>query len=448
GLSVMEIKVDEEAGIDDAHRIIEAKKVRRRIEAEKVRRMIQEEKVPLLEDDKILIQTREFPAIERNTWIQKAIGQTFQTTSHLANLLPTGTVLAYQILSPIFTNAGSCSLASRFMTATLVFICGFSCFILSFTDSYKDLNGNSCYGFATFNGFWIIDGSATLPPERARTYKLRFIDFAHAIMSFLVFGAVVMFDQNAVKCFIPVPSAEEAEILTALPVGIGVFCSMLFAIFPTTRHDEEAGVNGAGGAIKEEKAPLLKAQEFPEVERNNWIHKAIGQTFQTTAHLANHLPTGTALAYQVLSPVLTNGGRCDFASRYMTEMLVSICAFTCFILSFTDSYRDLNGTVCYGFATTNGLWIIDGKAVLPKERSKSYRLQFIDFAHAFMTLLVFGAVVMFDHNVVSCFFPKPSAEVAELLTALPVAIGVFCSMMFATFPTTRHGIGFPLSAHC
>ncbi|KAF2534852.1 hypothetical protein F2Q70_00031447 [Brassica cretica] len=132
----------------------------------------------------------------------------------------------------------------------------------------------------------------------------------------------------------------------------------------------------------------------------------------------------------------------------MTEMLVSICAFTCFILSFTDSYRDLNGTVCYGFATTNGLWIIDGKAVLPKERSKSYRLQFIDFAHAFMTLLVFGAVVMFDHNVVNCFFPKPSAEVAELLSALPVAIGVFCSMMFATFPTTRHGIGFPLSAHC
>ncbi|KAJ0240682.1 Protein DMP6 [Hirschfeldia incana] len=233
----MEIKADEEAGINDARRLIEEEKAHRIIEGERVRCMIQEEeKVPLLEGEKFLIQTREFPAIERNTWIQKAIAQTFQTTSHLANLLPTGTVLAYQILSPIFTNAGSCSFASRFMTATLVFICGFSCFMLSFTDSYKDLNGNSCYGFATFNGFWIIDGSATLPPERASTYKLRFIDFAHAIMSFLVFGAVVMFDQNAVKCFIPEPSAEEAEILTALPVGIGVFCSMLFATFPTTRH--------------------------------------------------------------------------------------------------------------------------------------------------------------------------------------------------------------------
>ncbi|CAH2046240.1 unnamed protein product [Thlaspi arvense] len=214
----MEIKIDEEAGINGSHG------------------MIREEKVPLLEESQTLVQTRDFPAIERNTWIQKAIGQTFQTTAHLANLLPTGTVLAYQILSPILTNAGRCSLASRFMTASLVFICGFSCFILSFTDSYKDLNGNVCYGFATIHGFWIIDGSATLPQERAKIYRLRFIDFAHAIMSLLVFGAVVMFDQNAVKCFFPKPSDQEVEILTALPVAIGVICSMLFATFPTTRH--------------------------------------------------------------------------------------------------------------------------------------------------------------------------------------------------------------------
>lgn len=215
-----------------------------------------------------------------------------------------------------------------------------------------------------------------------------------------------------------------------------------------TKVDEEAGNNGAGHTTKEEKVPLLKEQDFPKIERNTWIHKAIGQTFQTTAHLANLLPTGTLLAYQVLSPIFTNGGRCDLASRFMAELLVSICGLSCFILSFTDSYKDLNGNVCYGLATTNGLWIIDGKAVLPKGRSQSYKLQFIDFAHAFMSVLVFGAVVMFDHNVVNCFFPEPSVEAAELLSALPVAVGVFCSMMFATFPTTRHGIGFPLSSHC
>ncbi|CAN8245932.1 unnamed protein product [Cochlearia groenlandica] len=223
-----------------------------------------------------------------------------------------------------------------------------------------------------------------------------------------------------------------------------------------SKVDEEAGINGACHNVKEEKAPLLEKrnrlgeeeEDFPEIERNTLIHKAIGQTFKTTAHLANLLPTGTVLPYQVLSPIFTNRGRCDLASRVMTEMLLCICGFSCFILTFTDSYKDLNGTVCYGFATSNGFWIIDGSVVLPRERSISYRLRFIDFAHAVMSLLVFGAVVMFDQNVVNCFFPEPSAEVSELLTSLPIAVGVFCSMMFATFPTTRHGIGFPISAKC
>lgn len=36
-----------------------------------------------------------------------------------------------------------------------------------------------------------------------------------------------------------------------------------------TKVDEEAGVNGAGGTIKEEKIPLLKAQEFLDIENKN-----------------------------------------------------------------------------------------------------------------------------------------------------------------------------------
>ena len=65
---------------------------------------------------------------------------------------------------------------------------------------------------------------------------------------------------------------------------------------------KKLGINGAGGTIKQEKLPLLKA---------------IGQTFKTTTYLAKG-------------------------------------QFVCFTLSFTDSYRNLNGTVWYGLATTNG----------------------------------------------------------------------------------------------
>ncbi|CAN7109138.1 unnamed protein product [Brassica rapa subsp. narinosa] len=200
-----------------------------------------------------------------------------------------------------------------------------------------------------------------------------------------------------------------------------------------------------GNAQEEIEKPLLEEdKDFPDIERTTWIQKAIGQTFQTTAHLANLLPTGTVLAFQLLSPIFSNGGHCDVVSKIMTSVLVAICGFSCFILSFTDSYKDKNGTICYGFATIHGFWIIDGSATLPQELSKKYKLRFIDFAHAFMSLLVFGAVVLFDRNTVNCFFPAPSAEALEVLTALPVGVGVFCSMLFATFPTTRNGIGFPV----
>ncbi|KAF7803408.1 protein DMP6-like [Senna tora] len=428
---------------------------------------MEEDKVVFHDDDEEklpLLRNKEVPEAERNL-IQKAISQTFQSTAHLANLLPTGTVLAFQILSPIFSNLGECDSVSRVMTASLVALCGASCFLLCFTDSFRDSKGNVCYGFATSRGLWIIDGSTVLPSEVAARYRLRFIDFAHAFMSILVFAAIALFDQNVVSCFFPAPSRRTEEVLTALPVGIGVMCSMLFVTFPTQRHGigtctflhkSKITTGVKDGAVMEEdkvvlhdddeeKLPLLRNKEVPEAERN-LIQKAISQTFQSTAHLANLLPTGTVLAFQILSPIFSNLGECDSVSRIMTASLVALCGASCFLLCFTDSFRDSKGNVCYGFATWRGLWIIDGSTELPSEVAAKYRLRFIDFAHAFMSILVFAAIALFDQNVVSCFFPAPSRRMEEVLTALPVGIDVMCSVLFVTFPTQRHGIGFPLSS--
>ena len=115
-------------------------------------------------------------------------------------------------------------------------------------------------------------------------------------------------------------------------------------------------------------------------------------------------------------------------------------------MSFTDSFRDSQGNVCYGFATFRGLWVIDGSVDLPDVAAAKYRVRFIDFLHAFMSILVFCAVALFDENVVNCFYPSPSNAAKEILTSLPVGIGVVCSMLFVLFPTRRHGIGFPISA--
>ncbi|XP_062096967.1 protein DMP4-like [Humulus lupulus] len=193
---------------------------------------------------------------------------------------------------------------------------------------------------------------------------------------------------------------------------------------------------------EEQKLPLLKDEAAPT---KTLVQKAISQTFESTAHLAKLLPTGTVLAFQLLAPIFTNQGQCDPVSRAMTAGLVALCGASSFLLCFTDSFKDKNGELAYGFATWRGLWIIDGSTTLPPAEASKYRLRFIDFMHSFMSLLVFVAVALFDQNVVSCFYPTPSDETEEVLTALPVAIGVFCSMLFVVFPTKRHGIGFPLT---
>ncbi|QCD84411.1 hypothetical protein DEO72_LG2g4765 [Vigna unguiculata] len=194
----------------------------------------------------------------------------------------------------------------------------------------------------------------------------------------------------------------------------------------------------------EEKLPLLHNMKVPDADRS-LIQRAISQTFQSTAHLANLLPTGTVLSFQLLSPIVTNQGNCDSVCKIMTATVVALCAVSCFLQCFTDSFRDDKGNVCYGVATFKGLWVIDGSTTLPPQLGAKFRLKFIDFMHAVMSILVFAAVALFDQNVVNCFFPSPSTQAREILTVLPVIIGIFCSMLFVAFPTQRHGIGFPLS---
>ncbi|XP_042495023.1 protein DMP6-like [Macadamia integrifolia] len=191
----------------------------------------------------------------------------------------------------------------------------------------------------------------------------------------------------------------------------------------------------------------IAAGTVPFTFQNNFIKDGIGRTFRSTANLSNLLPTGTVLAFQLLSPIFTNKGVCDINSRRrsMTAGLLTTFALSCFLSSFTDSFRDENGKVRHGIATFRGLWVIDGSDSISPEEASEFRIKFVDFLHAFMSVLVFGAVALLDQNVVSCFYPSPSEKMKELLTAMPVGIGIIGSMCFVTFPTTRHGIGFPLS---
>lgn len=202
-------------------------------------------------------------------------------------------------------------------------------------------------------------------------------------------------------------------------------------------------MDGANAVLQQIVQPLLENEPKPP---KTPAQKAIRKSFKISAHLANLLPTGSVLTFQVLSPAFTHQGQCQTTiSRTMTLGLLALCCFLSFILRFTDSFRDARGKVRYGLATSRGLWVIDGSVKLEPEEAEKYRLKFIDFFHAFMSVLVFVAVAMFDKNIVKCFCPTPSPETKELLVTLPIGIGIACSVLFVALPTKRHGIGFPLS---
>lgn len=90
------------------------------------------------------------------------------------------------------------------------------------------------------------------------------------------------------------------------------------------------------------------------------------------------------------------------------------------------------------------MWLFDYAGEQPPDLRK-YRLMFIDVVHAVLSVLVFVAVALKDKNVLSCFYPRPKHETQEVLDIVPIGIGLICSFLFVVFPTTRHGIGYPVT---
>ncbi|KAK8613321.1 hypothetical protein V6N13_101086 [Hibiscus sabdariffa] len=169
---------------------------------------------------------------------QKIVRKTFKGTAILSKLLPTGSALAFQVLSPILTNNGRCKTnVCQIMLLGLVTFCSGVCFFLSFTDSYRDERGKVRYGVATFSGLWVMDSKVELSAEEANKYRLKLIDFFHALVSLMIFMAVVLFDRNVVNCFRPTTAEDGNELwLMVLPVSIGAVGCLLFVTFPSKRH--------------------------------------------------------------------------------------------------------------------------------------------------------------------------------------------------------------------
>ncbi|KAA8524321.1 hypothetical protein F0562_010744 [Nyssa sinensis] len=165
-----------------------------------------------------------------------------------------------------------------------------------------------------------------------------------------------------------------------------------------------------GAALEEQRQPLLEDQPIAEKPKKIPAQKAMRKTFKGTTHLANFSPQVIFLHSKFYLPF-----------SHIRNNVAPL---------------DERGKVIYGLAMFRGMWVIDGSVTIPLDEIAKYGLRYIDFFHGIKSILVFGAITMFDQNVVKCFYPTPSEEAQELFVALPIGICVICSLLFVVCPST------------
>ncbi|XP_075475515.1 protein DMP10-like [Primulina tabacum] len=184
------------------------------------------------------------------------VHKTLACAANLANLLPTGTVLAFRTLMPSFSNKGVCETSNKCLTASLILFCATACFLSSFTDSFIDGadQGKLYYGIATFKGFYVFNrddkdhedegDQLVLETEEKKDntvdlskFKLSLIDFVHAFVSLFVFLVFAFSESDVQNCLlVGFRGANVDELAMNLPLAAGAFSSFLFMIFPSTRR--------------------------------------------------------------------------------------------------------------------------------------------------------------------------------------------------------------------
>ncbi|XP_078441370.1 protein DMP9-like [Wolffia australiana] len=171
------------------------------------------------------------------------------------------------------------------------------------------------------------------------------------------------------------------------------------------------------------------------------VAKGVQKTLSKTSMLVNFLPTGTLLTFEMLLPSASGDGTCSPVRTTMINALLCLCAASCFLFHFTDSFRAADGTVYYGLVTPRGLSLFKTGLGVAVPDDARFRMGLVDLVHAALSVLVFAAIALSDKRVTDCLLPGRQKEMDELMESFPLMVGVVCSGLFLIFPNTRYGIG-------
>ncbi|KAJ4971282.1 hypothetical protein NE237_004381 [Protea cynaroides] len=164
-----------------------------------------------------------------------SVQKTLSKTSILVNFLPTGTLLAFEMLLPSVSGNGKCNDVSTFMIGSILALCATACCFFHFTDSYRE-GQKVYYGFVTFKGLMVFKAGVGVEYIDQPRLRAGITDFIHAAMSAIVFVAIAFSDKRVTNCLFPGHADDLDEIMQTFPVMVGIVCSGLFLIFPNTRY--------------------------------------------------------------------------------------------------------------------------------------------------------------------------------------------------------------------
>eukprot|EP01018_Ginkgo_biloba_P039688 Gb_04259 [translate_table: standard] len=192
--------------------------------------------------------------------------------------------------------------------------------------------------------------------------------------------------------------------------------------------------------------PLLFNNDIGGDKGGNTTTKILHYSLSTTSNFVKMLPTGVVFMFQTLSNLLSNEGDCGKGNKVLTGVFLGILGIACFISSFTDTFED-NGKVHYGIATTTGLATLTHKNKKQKRKDSACKLNWKDWMHATLAVVVYAVMVLSDKTVVQCLYPSAQSKINKLVQALPLAVAFATSALFAIFPSTRQGTSHPVTTN-